>query len=102
MNFECIHKTARRVQKWEGSIELIKQDNRYIEAAITGRGSYFHVIIGPQMNGNFICIPNYEVGSELAAYEDIFWNKERLRRSMGVIDATTVATGLKHIRELIS
>ena len=101
MNFTCIHRTSRRIQKWEGTIRLIDQNEKFIEAAITGRGSYFHVITGPQINGNFICIPNYEVGNELSTYEDVFWNKERLSRNMGIIDATTVATGLKYIQEIL-
>ena len=101
LNYKCIHKEGNRVQKWEGTIKLIIKRGRYIEAVITGRGSYFHVITGPHMNGYFICIPNYEVGSELVKYDDVFWNKERLGRSMSIIDATTVAMGLKHLKEII-
>ena len=101
LTYKCIHKTASRTQSWDATIKLIAQRDGLVEAAITGRGSYLHVITGRQCNGNFICIPNYEVGSELASYGDEFWNRERLRRSLGIIDATTVATGLKYLQELL-
>ena len=100
MEFQCIHTIKRRTQTWQGTIEIMKLAAGHIEAAITGRGSYFHVITGPQINGNYICIPNYNVGSELAPYKDYFWNKEQLSRVMGVIDATTVATGLTWLPEI--
>ncbi len=99
--YKCTHRTSSRTQTWEAAIKLISHRNDLIEVAITGRGSYLHVITGSQCNGNFICIPNYEVGSELASYDDEFWNRERLRRSLGIIDATTVAAGLKHLQELL-
>jgi len=101
LTYKCTHRTASRTQTWNATIKLIAQKENLIEVAITGRGSYLHVITGRQCNGHFICIPNYEVGNELASYDDVFWNRERLRRSLGIIDATTVATGLKHIQELL-
>ena len=101
MKFNCIYRTTKRIQNWEGTIELIGQVNDYIESVITGRGSYFHVISGPQINGNFICIPNYETGNELSTYDDVFWNTERLSKSLGIIDAVTVATGLKYLEAII-
>lgn len=98
VKYKCIHRTSSRIQTWEGTIKPISRNNEYIEAVITGKGSCLHVITGPQINGNFICIPNYDIGSELSSYDDVFWNKERLSRSLGIIDATTVATGLKYIQ----
>ncbi len=102
MNFTCTHKTRSRTESWEGTIRIISRKGDCIETEITGRGSCFHVIIGPHAYGHFICIPNYEVGGELASYGDLFWNKERLRRRMGVIDATTVATALKYLQATVS
>ena len=101
MEFQCIHKTKKRTQTWQGTIYLMKITAGHIEAGITGRGSYFHVITGPHSDGNYICIPNYNIGSELASYDDLFWNKERLSRAMGIIDATTVATGLTWIPKIM-
>ena len=101
MEFTCRHTSKKRTQTWQGTIKIINVTGNHVEASMTGRGSYFHVITGPQINGNYICIPNYNIGSELASYEDLFWNKEQLTRSMGIIDATTVAMGLTYLPELM-
>lgn len=60
-----------------GKIKLISSGFP-IEADIEANGWNFHVIIGKHINGNYICIPNWNVGSELAGLEDTFWNRERL------------------------
>ena len=49
-----------------------------MEADIEINGWTFHVIVGTQWYGNYICIPNWSVGSELANLDDEFWNYERL------------------------
>ena len=102
LNFTCIHRSSSGKQTWEGKIDLINRDNGCIEAAISGRGSYFHVITGPQINGHYICIPNHEIGSELSSYENVAWNTERLGRKLKIIDAVTVATGLAYLQEIIT
>ena len=71
------------------------------EAEITGRGTYFHVIAGKHRYGNYICIPNHNVGSELSGFRDLFWNTERLSGLIKKVDAVTVAHGLCHLEELI-
>ena len=101
MEFTCRHTSKKRTQTWQGTIKIINVTGNHVEASMTGRGSYFHVITGPQMNGNYICIPNYNTGSELASYKDLLWNKEQLTRSMGIIDATTVATGLTYLPDIM-
>ena len=101
MEFKCMHTTKKRTQTWQGTIELIRTSEGHIEAAITGRGSYLHIITGPQVNGKYICIPNYNVGSELSSYKDFFWNKEQLNRLLGVIDGTTVGTGLTYLPDIL-
>ncbi|MDY6244146.1 MAG: DUF6618 family protein [Lachnospiraceae bacterium] len=49
-----------------------------MEAELEANGWTFHVIVGTQWYGNYICIPNWSVGSELANLGDEFWNYERL------------------------
>ena len=51
--------------------------------------------------GNYICIPNHDVGSELSGFRDLFWNTERLSGLIKKVDAVTVAHGLCHLEELI-
>ena len=82
---------------WKATLKVLQRRGLFIEVRMEGRGSSIHAIVGPQINGSFICIPNYNVGSELAGLDDIFWNKERLTPLIGVVDATTVAQGLSQL-----
>jgi hypothetical protein len=82
---------------WDASLEVISRKGPFFELRMVGRGSSIHAIVGPQVNGSFICIPNYDAGSELAGLEDTFWNTERLAPLIGVVDAVTVAQGLRQL-----
>ena len=42
---------------------------------INGRGTYFHILAGRHKYGNYLCIPNHDVGCELSDFSDIFWNE---------------------------
>lgn len=55
-----------------------------IEADIHADGWNFHIIVGKHKDGNYICIPNWNIGSELAGLDDAFWNSERLRNYTGL------------------
>lgn len=82
--------------QWEGTLEIIKSGDP-CEAELDARGSHFHLIVGKHAYGNYICIPNWDIGTELAALSDTFWNEERLRNysKMKKVDACTVVTALK-------
>ncbi len=45
-------------------------------------GNYYNVIFGKYVNGGFFSIPNWNCGGELAAFSDVFWNKESISRSI--------------------
>ena len=45
---------------------------------IEANGWTFHVVVGRLDQGNFICIPNWNIGGELAGPGDVHWNAERL------------------------
>lgn len=45
-------------------------------------GSYYSVIFGEYVNGGFFSIPNWSAGGELADFSDVFWNAERISRSL--------------------
>ena len=34
------------------------------------------------MNGGFFSIPNWNVGGELATFDDVFWNAESIGRTL--------------------
>ena len=45
-------------------------------------GNYYSVIFGRCVNGGFFSIPNWNVGGELATFDDVFWNAESIGRSL--------------------
>lgn len=98
--YACSAEHGGKTISWDAGIRLIRRDGDTYEAEISGRGYSFHVIVGPQAGGFYICIPNFNVGSELADPEDAFWNYERLAGSLGEIDAVTVSEGLRHLRRI--
>ena len=65
-------------RQWEGSLEILQRGNP-CEAELCARGSRFHLIVGKHSYGNYLCIPNWDVGTELSSLTDLFWNEERLR-----------------------
>lgn len=100
MEYECLSKSGKRTTRWTGELRLLHKEQDTYEVEITGRGSYFHVITGSHRYGKYLCIPNHDIGSELAGYLDVFWNQERLSRQLKKVDALTVAYGLSHLKEL--
>lgn len=85
----------------EGRISYIKRGNP-LELAIDANGWNFHIIVGTQANGNFICIPDWNVGSELAGLNDTFWNRERMRNYSGMDNenANAIAEALNWIYDV--
>jgi hypothetical protein len=71
---------------------------------ISARGSRFHLITGKHAYGNYLCIPNWNVGTELASLTDIFWNEERLRNysKLKKVDTRTVVTALKILADYVT
>lgn len=100
MEYQCTLVRGKRKERWQGEIRLISYSSNCYEAEITGRGTYFHVIVGKHSYGNYICIPNHDVGSELSEFQDLFWNTERLSGLIKKVDAVTVAQGLYHLEGL--
>lgn len=45
-------------------------------------GNYYSVIFGRYVNGGFFSIPNWNVGGELANFDDVFWNVKSIGRSL--------------------
>ncbi|MDK2962225.1 MAG: hypothetical protein PWP20_1351, partial [Eubacteriaceae bacterium] len=71
------------------------------ELELSAKGQRFHLLFGKHTYGNFLCIPNWDIGCELADYSDTFWNTERLSRHMKKADAISVAQALSVIREYL-
>ena len=68
------------------------------EAFIETQGLSFHIIFSSQANGNFLCIPNWQLGCELSDYSDKSRNRKSLLRSSSMLDyedATAIAYGIE-------
>ena len=87
-------------RQWEGSLEILQRGNP-CEAELCARGSRFHLIVGKHSYGHYLCIPNWDVGTELSSLTDLFWNEERLRHysRMKKADACTIVSALKVLAE---
>lgn len=74
------------------------------EATVTARGSSYHILFGHQCSGMFLCIPNWNVGCELASLSDVFWNLESIMNSeekLSYEEATAIAYALKVLDDYI-
>ncbi|MDW2799661.1 DUF6618 family protein [Clostridium boliviensis] len=88
---------------WTGEIRTLQIDHEPFEVEVSARGSYFHLLIGSHAYGNYICIPNWDVGTELAQLSDFFWNQERLRSTkLKKTDACSVAYALLELSKYIN
>lgn len=88
---------------WSGDIIPIRLKYQPYEFEVKARGSYFHLLIGSHAYGNFICIPNWNVGTELSSLSDLFWNCERLSKTnLKNVDACSVAYALQELSNYIN
>ena len=67
-----------KVQKLQGTIIPINLYESPYEATLEIDGLSYHIIFGHQINGWFLCIPNWKIGVEMAHPSDTFWNRESL------------------------
>ena len=96
MIFQC--NTGKPVGKkiGTGEIRLLVHTPCHYEAVITARGTSFHVIAGKYQNGNYLCVPNMDLGCELSHFSDTFWNAERIRQHLGnPVDVESLVCGIK-------
>ena len=70
--YKCYGDKSIRPNVWEGEIQLARSCQSTMEAEVQTRGSCFWIIIGRCKTGNFLCIPNWNIGMELASFSDCF------------------------------
>lgn len=100
MEFVCVrNKKYHSAERWEGTIEVNQVQGNVIEAVVQGRGSTMTIIFGDCVNGHFLCVPDLNIGCPLAAYDDLFWNYERLSALMNPADAITILAGIAELME---
>ncbi len=82
----------------EGRIKPIRLDREPYEITLEARGYSFHLIFGSQIYGNFLCIPNYQFGCELAGLTNKDWNLHSMLQIDSLLDyedATAIVWGLE-------
>lgn len=99
MEFFCKNPDAEYTadQVWKGNVICIEQKAQTIVVQISGKGSQMLAVIGKYGYGNYICIPEWGVGSPLSSLGDRFWNREQLERYLPQSDAITVSEALNII-----
>ncbi|MCR5012817.1 MAG: hypothetical protein K6A72_10765 [Lachnospiraceae bacterium] len=87
----------------QGSIRVINTAHEPYEMTIDTDGYSFHAIFGSQINGHFLCIPNWNLGCELAAYNDKAWNISSIYRAgtLRYTDACAIGNALQLIEILL-
>ena len=96
MKFKCINNKQDKEESWDGDIVYLENCTNWIQMNIQSRSS-LDVIIGCSKYGNYVCVPNFEVGCYLSSFDDLFYNTEKLSRLLGEIDGITVATAIKYV-----
>ena len=102
ITYPCYANHNNQGTKWEGTLLPFKLTEPY-EVEIISRGSVFHLIIGSYKHGKYLCIPNWNVGTDLSRLSDRFWNLEKLLESkrLSKEDACSVIYGLSELDKLL-
>jgi len=85
---------------WTGKILEANLLGSHIEAEVIARGSSFRIILGHSQHGNFLCVPNWNIGIELADWDDYAWNYENLINAYPEINRIDAASIVSAINEL--
>lgn len=96
IEFNCTNTS----ETWTGKINYLKDYGNHYEMRIESR-SGIDVIFGCSSAGNFVCIPNFNVGCHLAHLKDKFWNQEKLTSILGEVDGITLTEALYNIYDLL-
>ena len=89
---------------YKGKIKLINLTEAPYEATVCAFGKSFHLIFGYQSNGMFLCVPNANLGCELAQLSDVNWNLTSIldmELRVNYEEATALAYALYEIGQLI-
>ena len=80
-----------------GALKPIQLSQEPYEMILEARGYSFHLIFGSKMDGNFLCIPDWQFGCELASLTDKDWNLDSILHTSSRLDyedATAIVWGL--------
>ena len=91
------------VVRKSGKIIPLQLSREPYEVNVEARGWSFHMIFGSQINGMFLCIPNWNVGCELSRLSDRDWNMSSLLRTecLDYEETTAIIWALYSIGDLL-
>lgn len=104
LSYQCHGHQDMFPKTWSGHIRLLRRTPP-CEMEINTRGSYFHILFGPHEYGHYICIPNWNIGTEISLLTDRFWNLERLINTypnLSVVDAISISDALAAAAEYVN
>lgn len=103
MEVRCYDEKKKRKEEkeWKVKIQRLNATNNGFEASILADNWLFHVVVGKFKYGYYLCVPNWNVGIELASYQDTFWNLEQLVKVMKRKNAISIVTSVKYIYEYL-
>lgn len=89
-------------RKCKGEVQILNDEP--LEMEINANGWTFLAIVGKYRGGNYICIPNWSVGSEIAGLTDVYWNAERLinHTSLHPDDAEAIVRAIAEVNRWIA
>ena len=83
-------------------IHPIQLHTQPYEANLSLNENSYHLIFVRHSNGWFLCIPNHQIGVELAHPSDRFWNQESLEHAgISTFEARAIADTLKELSHYI-
>lgn len=85
-------------------ISPIRLEKEPYEAILETCGYQFHLLFGSQINGHFLCIPDWHMGCELARLDDISWNTDAILRTdsnLDYEDSTAVVYALRLLNDYL-
>jgi hypothetical protein len=102
--YSCTGLADMKPNSWKGHIQFLHKSD-YYEIEVTARHSSFHIIFGRHKYGNYICIPNWGIGTELSRLDDSFWNLERLSNTypqLSMVDLISIVDALASLSDYIA
>lgn len=99
MTFQCNTSHLYGCKIWTGSINVIRQSPSFCEAVVHARGTLFHLIAGSYQGGNYLCIPDLNIGCGLAKFKDTFWNREQISRYLNAVDTESLVSAISCLPE---
>ena len=91
------------IQQHHGKIRVINIEHEPYDVIINALGYSFHLIFGSQINGKFLCIPDWNMGFELGPYDETLWNLTSLLSAdkMSYEHATAIVNALSLLKRFL-